>query len=86
MKKCWQPVQRTYRVCCLTPMLPKQLFKDWLNGITDHDFKLDKFARVAQKAVRYYDQQDQDGFQTACQWLEGAFDNKEIAAAWENSR
>lgn len=62
------------------PDAAEAAFQGWLEGITDHDFKQDKFARVAQKAVRYYDQQDQDGFQTACQWLEGAFDNKEIAS------
>lgn len=62
------------------PDAAEAAFQGWLEGITDHDFKLDKFARVAQKAVRYYDQEDQDGFQTACQWLEGAFDSREIAS------
>lgn len=61
------------------PDAAEAAFQGWLEGLTDHDFKLDKFARVAQKAIRYDDQQDQDGFQNACQWLEGAFDSKEIA-------
>lgn len=63
------------------PDAAEAAFQGWLEGLPDHDFKSDKFGRVAQKAIRYYDQEDQDGFQAACQWLEGAFDSKELAGS-----
>jgi hypothetical protein len=61
------------------PDASEAAFQGWLQGITDHDFKLDSFARIAQKALRYYDQQDEDSFKSACQWLEGTFDSKDLA-------
>jgi len=61
------------------PQAAEAAFQGWVRSISQADLRLDAFARVAQKAVRYYDQGDEDAFNSACQWLGGIFDNKNLS-------
>ncbi|MEN6460521.1 MAG: BREX system ATP-binding domain-containing protein [Syntrophomonas sp.] len=61
------------------PKAAEAVFQGWVRGIDKVDINLDVFARVLQKAMRSFDEEDEMAFDAACRWLSGNFDGKDLA-------
>ena len=63
------------------PNARRMILEGWVRALTDSDFNLASFARVARRALDALSEGADTEFEAACRWLEGNADDKAVARA-----
>lgn len=80
MISCWKRIEEaTLDQCHQSKEQADKLLRYWIDSLEQANFEIDMFGRVAFQAFDAYLKQDNDKFNTACRWMAGEIDNKDIA-------